>query len=74
MFGKYGWTAKEEQHLLDAIEQYGFGNWEDISRHIETRSSEGIAEFLHKMHFLFLAVYITIIIPAKHISPPCYTI
>lgn len=27
-------------HLLDAIEQYGFGNWEDISKHIETRTPE----------------------------------
>ena len=40
--GKNGWTAKEEQHLLDAIEQYGFGNWEDISTHIETRTPEGM--------------------------------
>ena len=22
-----GWTGREEQALLDAIEQYGFGNW-----------------------------------------------
>lgn len=22
-----GWTSREEQSLLDAIEQYGFGNW-----------------------------------------------
>jgi len=26
---------------LDAIEQFGFGNWEDISEHIETRTAEG---------------------------------
>ncbi|XP_055540134.1 transcriptional adapter 2B isoform X2 [Wyeomyia smithii] len=38
--GKNGWSAREELHLLDAIEQYGFGNWEDISKHIETRSPE----------------------------------
>ncbi|XP_058839734.1 transcriptional adapter 2B-like [Topomyia yanbarensis] len=38
--GKGGWSAREELHLLDAIEQYGFGNWEDISKHIETRTSE----------------------------------
>lgn len=31
-------------HLLDAIEQFGFGNWEDISRHIETRSPEDAKE------------------------------
>ncbi|XP_058467625.1 transcriptional adapter 2B-like isoform X2 [Malaya genurostris] len=38
--GKNGWSAREELHLLDAIEQYGFGNWEDISKHIETRTPE----------------------------------
>jgi len=27
--------------LLDAIEQYGYGNWEDISRHIETKTADG---------------------------------
>lgn len=42
--GKTGWTAREEMHLLDAIEQFGFGNWEDISRHIETRSPEDAKE------------------------------
>ncbi|XP_063235227.1 transcriptional adapter 2B [Bacillus rossius redtenbacheri] len=35
-----GWSAREELHLLDAIEQFGFGNWEDISQHIETRGPE----------------------------------
>lgn len=40
-FGKAQWTAREELHLLDAIELYGFGNWEDISKHIETRTPEG---------------------------------
>lgn len=37
------WTAKEDIRLLDAIEQYGFGNWQDISRHIETKTSSGRA-------------------------------
>jgi transcriptional adapter 2-beta len=45
--GRGGWSAREELHLLDAIEQFGFGNWEDISRHIETRSPEGNKLFLH---------------------------
>jgi transcriptional adapter 2-beta len=44
--GRGGWSAREELHLLDAIEQFGFGNWEDISRHIETRSPEGNKLFL----------------------------
>ncbi|XP_055373814.1 transcriptional adapter 2B isoform X2 [Condylostylus longicornis] len=42
--GKTAWSAREELRLLDAIEQYGFGNWEDISKHIETRSAEDAKE------------------------------
>nr|CAG4643920.1 EOG090X058A [Lepidurus arcticus] len=34
------WTAREEMSLLDAIEQYGYGNWEDVAKHVETRTSE----------------------------------
>lgn len=39
--GRSSWTANEEVRLLDAIEQFGFGNWEDIAKHIETRTPEG---------------------------------
>ena len=35
------WSAREEIRLLDAIEQYGFGNWQDISKHIESKTSNG---------------------------------
>ncbi|XP_034834287.1 transcriptional adapter 2B isoform X2 [Maniola hyperantus] len=38
--GRSSWSANEEVRLLDAIEQFGFGNWEDISKHIETRSPD----------------------------------
>ncbi|KAL7646716.1 UNVERIFIED_CONTAM: hypothetical protein RMT77_001969 [Armadillidium vulgare] len=38
--GQGQWTAREEVRLLDAIEQYGYGNWVDISKHIETRTAE----------------------------------
>lgn len=41
---KTGWAAREEVHLLDAVEQFGFGSWEDISKHIETRSAEDAKE------------------------------
>ena len=27
--------------LLDAIEQYGYGNWVDIAKHIERRTPDG---------------------------------
>ncbi|XP_026668311.1 transcriptional adapter 2B isoform X1 [Ceratina calcarata] len=42
--GKGNWTAREHLRLLDAIEQFGFGNWEDISKHIETRTPEEAKE------------------------------
>uniref|UniRef100_A0A8C2P6U6 Uncharacterized protein n=1 Tax=Capra hircus TaxID=9925 RepID=A0A8C2P6U6_CAPHI len=29
-----GWTSREEQLLLDAIEQFSFGNWEDMATHV----------------------------------------
>ena len=32
------WTAREELTLLEAIEHFGLGNWEDISKMIGTRS------------------------------------
>ncbi|CAH0728334.1 unnamed protein product, partial [Brenthis ino] len=38
--GRTSWSANEEVRLLDAIEQFGFGNWEDIAKHIETRTPE----------------------------------
>ncbi|XP_077521947.1 transcriptional adapter 2B isoform X7 [Amblyomma americanum] len=38
------WKAKEELVLLEAIEQYGFGNWEDVSQCLPSRSSEEVQE------------------------------
>jgi len=36
---------------LDAIEQFGFGNWEDISEHIETRTAEGcLIDLFYEYH------------------------
>ncbi|XP_075265399.1 transcriptional adapter 2-beta-like [Convolutriloba macropyga] len=34
------WTAREEVALLEAIEHYGLGNWEDVSKLIGTRSPQ----------------------------------
>nr|XP_046479164.1 transcriptional adapter 2B isoform X6 [Neodiprion pinetum] len=42
--GRGSWTAREQLRLLDAIEQFGFGNWEDISKHIETRTPDEAKE------------------------------
>nr|BAN21213.1 unkown protein [Riptortus pedestris] len=41
---KNKWTAREELQLLNGIEQYGFGNWEEISEHIKTRTAEEVKE------------------------------
>ena len=35
------WTYKEELLLLQFIEQYGFGNWEEIAKHLPARTAEG---------------------------------
>jgi len=34
------WTADEELLLLDAIEQHGLGNWDDIADHIGTKGPQ----------------------------------
>lgn len=34
------WSLAEETMLLDAVEQYGFGNWDDVASHVESRSAE----------------------------------
>jgi hypothetical protein len=35
------WGAIEEVLLLDAVEQDGFGNWEDIGAHVFTKTARG---------------------------------
>ncbi|GLV43358.1 transcriptional Adaptor 2b [Carabus blaptoides fortunei] len=42
--GRGNWTCKEEVQLLDAMELYGFGNWELISKHIGTKTPEEVKE------------------------------
>ncbi|XP_025833479.1 transcriptional adapter 2B isoform X2 [Agrilus planipennis] len=45
IFGGRGtWTGREELQLLDAMEHYGFGNWEFVSRQIETRTAEEVKD------------------------------
>ena len=34
------WSYKEENLLLAFIEQYGFGNWEEIAKYFETRNAQ----------------------------------
>ncbi|XP_046402843.1 transcriptional adapter 2-beta isoform X2 [Ischnura elegans] len=42
--GNGGWTARELLKLLDAVEVFGLRNWDDISKHIETRTPEEAKE------------------------------
>uniref|UniRef100_A0A3B5Q5M6 Transcriptional adapter n=1 Tax=Xiphophorus maculatus TaxID=8083 RepID=A0A3B5Q5M6_XIPMA len=46
-----GWTSREEQSLLDAIEQYGFGNWEDMAAHVgPSRTPQEVMEHYVTMY------------------------
>ena len=36
------WSYKEEQLLIQFIEQYGFDNWEEIAKHIPPKTPEGL--------------------------------
>lgn len=39
--GRGNWTGREELQLLEAMELYGFGNWEFVAKHVQTRTREG---------------------------------
>ncbi|CAH1264217.1 transcriptional adapter 2-beta-like isoform X1 [Branchiostoma lanceolatum] len=39
------WTALEELAVLEGIEQYGYGNWEEIADHIGNKTSQEVIEF-----------------------------
>ena len=39
------WSYKEELLLLQVIEQYGFGNWEEIAKHLPNRTADGLYFF-----------------------------
>ncbi|XP_035608787.2 transcriptional adapter 2-beta-like [Oncorhynchus keta] len=46
-----GWTSREEQSLLDAIEQYGFGNWEDMATHVgASRTPQEVMDHYVRMY------------------------
>jgi len=34
------WNARDEMRLLDAVEQWGYGNWKEIAQHIETKTPD----------------------------------
>jgi transcriptional adapter 2-alpha len=46
------WGADEERSLLEGILIYGFGNWQDIADHVNTKSK-------HKCQAHYTAVYLS---------------
>jgi len=38
------WNVREDTRLLDAVEMFGFGNWKDIAKHVETKSDVQVKE------------------------------
>ncbi|KAM3960926.1 transcriptional adapter 2A [Aphomia sociella] len=50
LFENCNWTAKEECKLLSALSIYGFGNWEEISKNVHTRSKLECQEHYKKYY------------------------
>lgn len=49
--GKGNWTGREELQLLDAMELFGFENWDCVSRHMKTRTPEEVKEAYISRYF-----------------------
>jgi transcriptional adapter 2-alpha len=45
-----GWTAVDELLLLEAIETYGYGNWDDIKNHVGGKSKEEVERHFHDFY------------------------
>ncbi|CAB3239495.1 unnamed protein product [Arctia plantaginis] len=50
LFDNCNWSAKEECKLLSALSTYGFGNWEEISRSVHTRTKLECQEHYKKYY------------------------
>lgn len=44
------WGAIEEVLLLDAVEQDGFGNWDDIAAHVVTKTARSECVDVYVVH------------------------
>ena len=42
------WNVREDTRLLDAVEMFGYGNWKDIAKHVETKG-EGQVLHVHRL-------------------------
>lgn len=50
LFDNCNWSAKEECKLLSALSTYGYGNWEEISKSVHTRSKLECQEHYKKYY------------------------
>ncbi|XP_070578338.1 transcriptional adapter 2-beta-like [Ptychodera flava] len=46
------WKANEELLMLDGIEQYGFGSWEEISDNVQTKTPAEVMEHYELMYLI----------------------
>jgi len=44
------WGADEEQLLLEGLELYGYGNWEDVAEHVTTKTKKECEEHYVKYY------------------------
>ena len=51
-----GWTVREDTKLLDAVEMFGFGNWKDIAKHVESKTDVQVKERYTKVAIICDAV------------------
>ncbi len=35
---------REDLLLLDAVEMFGYGNWKDVTRHVESKTEQQVKE------------------------------
>lgn len=38
------WNVREDTRLLDAVEMFGYGNWKDIAKYVETKTESQVKE------------------------------
>lgn len=50
LFDNCNWSSKEECKLLSALSTYGYGNWEEISKSVHTRSKLECQEHYKKYY------------------------
>jgi DNA-binding transcriptional regulator/RsmH inhibitor MraZ len=44
IFYQIFFVCREDLLLLDAVEMFGYGNWKDIARHVESKNEQQVKE------------------------------